>query len=122
MGYYRARKTDFNQRNIVNALKAAGCFVIDLSATGKGVPDLAVLPPNQLRPVLMEVKNKAGKGDKLTPAQVKLHAEYWGAIHRVTSVDEALAAIFPKLEQPQDWLDSVLDSELGVRPTVPPIA
>jgi hypothetical protein len=43
--------------------------------------------------VLMEIKNKKGKGDKLTPPQVKFHAEWKGWIHRVTSPDEALAAM-----------------------------
>lgn len=93
MGYYRARKTDLNQLDIVNALRAAGCYVVDLSAVGRGVADLLVLAPNEMRPVLMEVKNKAGRGDKLTPAQVKFHADYWGAIHRVTGPHGALEAM-----------------------------
>jgi len=95
MGYYRARRVDGNQKAIIDALVAAGCHVTDLSAVGRGVADLMVLAPNEMRPVLMEVKNKAGRGDKLTPAQVKFHAEYWGAIHRVTGVNGALEAIFP---------------------------
>lgn len=93
MGYYRARRVDANQRWIVQALEDAGCHVVDLSVVGRGVPDLMVLAPNELRPVLMEVKNKAGRGDKLTPAQKKFHAAYWGAILRVTSPAEALAAM-----------------------------
>lgn len=93
MAYYRARRVDANQIGIVHALEGAGCSVTDLSAVGRGVPDLLVLAPNELRPVLMEVKNKAGRGDTLTPAQVKFHAAYWGAIHRVTSPSEALAAM-----------------------------
>lgn len=93
MGYYRARRVDANQKHVVAALEAAGCYVVDLSAVGRGVADLLVLPPNQLRPVLMEIKNKAGRGDKLTPAQKKFHAAYWGTIHRVTGVQEALEAV-----------------------------
>jgi hypothetical protein len=92
----RKAKTDSNQKDIVAALRAAGCGVIDLSAVGKGVPDLLVHPPtfpDCRMAVLMEVKNKQGRGDKLTPAQVKFHAEWKGWIHRVTSVDEALAAM-----------------------------
>lgn len=98
MGYYRARRVDGNQKAIIQALEAAGCHVTDLSAVGRGVADLMVLPPNEMRPVLMEIKNKAGRGDKLTPAQVKFHAAYWGAIHRVTGVNTALEAIFPRRE------------------------
>lgn len=93
MGYYRARKVDRNQKPIISALELMGCHVVDLSVVGRGVPDLMVLAPNELRPVLMEVKNKDGKGDKLTGPQGRFHAAYWGTIHRVTSVKEALAAM-----------------------------
>lgn len=96
MGYYRAKRVDANQLAIVNALREAGCGVLDLSATGKGCPDLLVHAPAfpECRfAVLMEVKNKKGKGDKLTPAQVKFHAEWKGHIFRVTSPAEALEAM-----------------------------
>lgn len=93
MPYYRARKVDANQKHIIAALEAAGCHVTDLSSVGRGCPDLMVLPPNEMRPVLIEVKNKAGRGDKLTGPQGRFHAAYWGTIHRVTSVKEALAAM-----------------------------
>lgn len=93
MGYYRARKVDANQKHIVAALEAMGCHVTDLSGVGRGCADLLVLAPNEMRPVLMEVKNKLGRGDKLTGPQKKFHAGYWGTIHRVTSPAEALAAM-----------------------------
>lgn len=103
MGYYRARKTDFNQAEIVKALKAAGCGVVDLSGVGKGCPDLLCHPPGYPDcrfAVLLEVKNKTGRGDKLTKPQEKFHASWKGWIHRVTSPDEALAAmgIVPPVE------------------------
>lgn len=92
----RAAKTDANQAEIVKALRAAGCGVLDLSAVGKGCPDLLVHPPTfpECRMVsLMEIKNKSGRGDKLTPAQVRFHEGWKGWIHRVTSVEEALDAM-----------------------------
>lgn len=93
MAYFRSRKVDANQNAVVWILRDAGCHVTDLSGVGRGCADLLVLAPNELRPVLMEVKNKAGRGDKLTGPQKKFHAEYWGVIHRVTSPAEALAAM-----------------------------
>lgn len=89
----RAAKVDANQAEIVKALRQAGCGVLDLSAVGKGCPDLLVHPPTypDCRFVaLMEIKNKKGRGDKLTPAQVKFHEGWKGWIYRVTSVQEAL--------------------------------
>lgn len=93
---YRVRKTDANQAEIVRALESAGCGVVDLSSVGGGVPDLLVHPPGfpECRlAVLIEVKNKKGRGDKLTKPQEKFHAKWRGWIFRVTSVKEALEAV-----------------------------
>lgn len=101
----RAAKVDDNQKAITEALRAAGCKVLSLAACGKGVPDLLVLPPfviyhdrdwcedcdRPVLPYLLEVKNLSGRGNKLTPDQVKFHAEW--PVTVVTSVDEALAAV-----------------------------
>ncbi len=94
----RAAKVDDNQAAIVAALRQAGCGVLDLSAVGKGCPDLLVHPPAFPAcrvAVLMEIKDggKPPSARKLTPAQVKFHAEWKGWIHTVTSADEALAAV-----------------------------
>lgn len=94
----RAAKVDGNHAAIVSALRQAGCGVLDLSAVGKGCPDLLVHPPTFpacRMAVLMEIKDgsKPPSARKLTPAQVKFHAEWKGWIHTVTSVDEALKAI-----------------------------
>lgn len=94
----RAAKVDANHAAIVAALRDAGCGVLDLSAVGKGCPDLLVHPPTfpECRmAVLMEIKDgaKSASRRKLTPAQVKFHAEWKGWIHTVTSVDEALKAV-----------------------------
>lgn len=94
----RAAKVDDNQKEIVAALRAAGCGVLDLSAVGKGCPDLLVHPPaypDCRMAVLMEIKDgaKSASRRKLTPAQVKFHAEWKGWIYIVSSAGEALEAM-----------------------------
>lgn len=90
----RAAKVDGNQTAIVNALRQLGCGVLDLSAVGKGCPDLLVhCPTYPFQTRLMEVKNLSGRGNKLTPAQQVFHANWRGAVVVVETVDQALAAI-----------------------------
>lgn len=96
MPYFKAKRVDANQLAVINALRAAGCGVADLSGCGRGIPDLLVHAPGfpECRfAVLMEVKNKKGRGNKLTPSQTKFHAEWKGYIYRVTSPAEALKAM-----------------------------
>lgn len=91
----RAAKVDANQAAIVSALRDAGCGVLDLSAVGKGCPDLLVHGPcYPWRTCLMEVKDgdKPPSARKLTPDQVKFHGAWKGWLYTVTSVNEALAA------------------------------
>lgn len=94
----RAAKVDHNQAEIVKALRDAGCGVLDLSAVGKGCPDLLVHAPTYPAckvNVLLEVKDgkKSPSARKLTPDQVKFHESWKGFIYTVTNVDEALAAV-----------------------------
>jgi hypothetical protein len=91
----RAAKVDDNHGEIVKALRSYGCSVLDLSAVGKGCPDLLVTPPNSHSAFLMEIKDgkKPPSARKLTDAQVKFHSEWTGWISVVTSVDEALLAV-----------------------------
>ena len=96
MGYYRAKKVDANQAAIIRALREAKCGVVDLSGVGRGCPDLLVHPPGFpacRMSVLLEIKNKKGRGDKLTKAQEEFHAGWKGWLFRVTSPEEALAAL-----------------------------
>ena len=91
---HRRRKVDANQSQIVDALRKIGCCVIDLSASGDGVMDLLVC--YRRRMWMVEVKNLKGRGDILTPAQIKLHKAIGDAgceVHIVRSVDEALALV-----------------------------
>lgn len=87
---FRARKVDANQKDIVRTLELCGATVCDLSAVGKGAPDLLVGYQNEN--FLMEVKNKNGK-NRLTPPQKKWHAEWRGAVHIVRTPEEACQAI-----------------------------
>lgn len=95
----RAAKTDSNQDSIVDALRAVGCSVVSLAGVGRGVPDLLVHVPEYTKgdgmdwTALIEVKNPAGKGSKLTPAQVKFHAEWNGPIITATTPEQALRGI-----------------------------
>ena len=93
----RAAKVDDNHAEIVSALRSVGCGVLDLSAVGKGCPDLLVHPPtfpDCRMAFLMEIKdgNKPPSARKLTKHQIKFHAEWKGWIYTVTNVEEALKA------------------------------
>jgi hypothetical protein len=88
MTYVHSRyNVDKNQREIVNALRAIGCSVLDLSRMGKGTPDILVFCPRLHAYCLVEIKSDKGK---MTPAQKKFHADWRGPVVVVKSVDEAL--------------------------------
>lgn len=88
----RLRK-DANHKEIVDALLAVGCSVIDMSKLGGGVPDIAAC----WRGVwyVMEIKNpKTGYGRKgMNSRQKEWAAAHPAPVHVVKSVDEALQAI-----------------------------
>lgn len=97
----RAARTDANHREIVAALKRAGCMVIDASRVGGGVPDLCV--GIRGRWTWLEVKRKHVRGQvapsdaRLSATQVAWHAEASarnaGPVRVVHDVPEALAAV-----------------------------
>lgn len=84
------RRVDANHAEIVAALRAVGCTVIDLTAVGGGVPDLLVkCRDGSLR--LMEIKVAKGKLNKM---QREWHDKWQGDfLSIVRSVAEALKAI-----------------------------
>jgi len=82
----RNPKRDANEREIIDALKQIGCTVKQLSA--KGLPDLLV--GYRGKNYLIEVKQPNGK---LTDDQVEFHASWFGTIHVVTTVDEAIKIV-----------------------------
>ena len=81
-----AKKTDNNQQEIMDALRAAGYYTLDMSRVGQGFPDLlCVNKAGQV--VLLEVKTPGGR---LTEAEQRFHAEYKGALYVVRSAEMAL--------------------------------
>jgi len=87
----RGRKTDANQASIMAALRQVGATVVDLSAVGRGVPDLLVGFRGQT--YLLEVKNKAGR-NRLTADQ-DVFLAWWHGVPPVIVYNEndALIAI-----------------------------
>ncbi|CAB4166587.1 hypothetical protein UFOVP1019_47 [uncultured Caudovirales phage] len=83
------KKVDNNQLDIVKAFRSMGATVLNLSAVGKGCPDLLIGYKNIS--VLVEVKSKTGK---FTEPQLKF-MEQWqgGAVNRIDSVDGAIRLI-----------------------------
>lgn len=91
---YRPR-LDATQREVVEALRAAGCSVYSLAALGGGVPDLLVGAGGSTW--LIEVKSAKAvrrKPREATPAQ-ELWAARWRGAAAVTvhSASEALVAL-----------------------------
>jgi len=90
----RAKRTDANHVEIVEALRRRGYLVQSLAAVGCGVPDLLVWCG---RWVLLEVKDgeKCPSARELTPAEKSWHKLckiHGAAVHVVNSEAEAEAA------------------------------
>jgi len=81
----QARRRDSNEAAIVQALRAIGAHVRQISAPG--VPDLLVLYRGAVS--LLEVK---GIGGELTAAQVQLSREGWPVI-LVRTPDQAVRVV-----------------------------
>lgn len=86
---HRRRSTDHNQGEISKALQVCGYHVTDLAGVGNGCPDLLVTRAG--RAYLIEIKNKAGRGQRFTPAQLA----YYDAVHCpvfvFTGVDDVIS-------------------------------
>ena len=83
-------KTDDNQQEIIDALRAIGASVQDLSKVGGGCPDLACGFRGQV--FMLEIKNPETKG-KLNTMQKVWHKNWNGHVAVVRTVDEALKVI-----------------------------
>jgi hypothetical protein len=77
-------RTDKNQKEIVEALRAVGAQVTSLASVGGGCPDLVVSMNDKW--FLAEIKD----GSKLTEAQVKWHGEAKAKVSIWNSVEEAV--------------------------------
>ncbi len=98
----RAARTDVNQTKIVASLRGIGASVQDLSAVGKGCPDILV--GLNKRNVLMEIKAPLGpKGGSahrnLTEDQVLWHSRWGGQVVVVRNVDEAIQAAMSRRQR-----------------------
>lgn len=89
----RAAKIDRNHGEIAGAFIALGCRVRSLAAVGGGMPDLLISVPGCN--MLVEVKDgdKPPSARKLTPDQVKFHAEWTGPISTVIDLDGVQAVV-----------------------------
>ncbi len=88
----RAR-TDGNHKDIVKALRQAGCAVMDLSRVGAGCPDLLVSRGGENWLLEVKLGTLPPSKRKRTPAQVKWHAAWRGRVLIVGSVAEALSTL-----------------------------
>jgi hypothetical protein len=82
----RARRTDANQKPIVDALREAGASVEVLSDVGRGVPDLLVCTGTGIL-FLVEIKLP---GQKLNAMQTAWHQAWHGEVYQVESAVDAL--------------------------------
>ena len=80
-----ARQLDENHKEIVAALEAIGCSVLDLSRVGDGCPDILVGWRSTC--VLMEIKKLGGK---LNKDQELFHQLWRGSICVVRTPEEAI--------------------------------
>ena len=83
-----AKRTDSNHAEICRALRKAGCSIVDLSAVGRGCPDIAV--GRMGKTFMLEIKSERGK---LNKRQYRFADEWRGHLAVVRSVDEALMAV-----------------------------
>jgi Holliday junction resolvase len=92
----RAARTDANHGEIRDALRRAGCLVVDTSGVGGGFPDLVAVRHGRVRFVEVKDGAKSASRRKLTPAEAEFIADcaYHGVtVHVVTSVAEAFEAM-----------------------------
>ena len=81
-------RVDDNQREIVKAMRDFGASVWITSNLGDGGPDAVVAV--QGNTALVEIKNREGKGVKLTADEQAFRSSWRGRYEVVTSVAEAL--------------------------------
>lgn len=88
-----ARRTDANHGDIIDVLRALGCAVLDLSALGKGCPDILVAGGPVDECTLVEIKNPdTSYGRKGTTGKQKAVMNFWPKRTAVLwSVEDAIA-------------------------------
>lgn len=88
----RAAKVDDNHAEIVSAFRKFGCQVLSIAQL-KNCADLVVKRGNKV--VLVEVKDgtKPPSARKLTPGEVKFHAEWLGSVFVVKDLSDVIALV-----------------------------
>jgi Holliday junction resolvase len=88
-----AKRTDSNQREIVDIFRAIGATVQILSMVGKGCPDIIV--GYQGVNYLIEIKDgkKPPSGQKLTEHEEKFFNTWKGQVCLINSSDQAIALL-----------------------------
>jgi hypothetical protein len=86
-----AKRTDKNQAEIIEGLRAIGATVQDLSQLGKGTPDL--LCGYKGRNYLIEVKNCEDRAPRLTHCEEEWIRGWKGQVAVITSVEDAIEVI-----------------------------
>ena len=85
-----AKRVDLNHTEIVNKFRELGASVFDLSAVGRGCPDIMVGYNGQT--VLVEIKS--GEKKKYTEAQLKFMADWKGStVNRINDLEGAIRLI-----------------------------
>ena len=85
-----AKRVDLNHAEIVNKFRELGASVFDLSAVGRGCPDIMVGYNGQT--VLVEIKS--GEKKKYTEAQLKFISEWKGStVNRINDLEGAIRLI-----------------------------
>ena len=87
----RRKRSDKNQKKIVEHLRQIGASVQDLSDVGGGVPDILV--GFKGKNYLLEIKNPESKSYGLTENQVLWHDSWNGKVSIVNTLEEALNVI-----------------------------
>lgn len=89
----RARRTDANQQDIMDALRQIGASVQSLHKVGDGCPDIAAAYAN--KNLFLEIKdgNQPPSKRRLTPAESEWQKAWMGPVVTVTSVSEAVKAV-----------------------------
>ncbi|NJD58546.1 MAG: hypothetical protein FIA98_04005 [Anaerolineae bacterium] len=90
-------RPDANQAEIVIALRAAGASVHILAGVGCGCPDILIGWHNHN--LLMEIKIPAGRGNRLTEAEIIWISAWQGQVAIVNSIDEALAVLYGSFDE-----------------------
>jgi hypothetical protein len=94
------KRTDSNQQEIINTLRALGCSVQDLSQVGRGTPD--IICGFRGKNFLLEIKNVADRAPQLTPCEQQWIRKWQGQVGVITSIRDALAIVIEDYEDAND--------------------